>query len=140
MAALKWILAFIAGGALWSGITAIYNAKQVRTNAKIANMKAPVEVENMRVAGMEVLTKNLQADNQVLRADRDYWKGEYEKMKTEVERLSAELERQEERNRTLRKHIEDLQAHMDAAEKRSPAAAAGREDLYDDTHVAFPNH
>lgn len=127
---LKYVLTFLFGGGLFTGMKVWSDHTEVKQNAKIAKMKTPLEMDAIQVAGMETLAKNLQADNDVLRADRAYWKGEYEKMKQEVERLSDELERQEERNRILRKHIEDLQRHMDSAEKRSPAATAGREDLY----------
>ena len=126
---LKYILTFLFGGGLFTGLKVWSDHKEVKQNAKIANMKTPVEIDAIQVTGLETLAKNLQTDNQVLRDDRDYWKGEYEKMKTEVERLSDELERQEQRNKVLRQHIEQLQKQMDDAEKRSPAARAGRDDL-----------
>ena len=130
---LKYILTFLFGGGLFTGLKVWSDHKEVKQNAKIANMKTPVEIDAIQVTGLETLAKNLQADNQVLRDDRDYWKDEYEKMKTEVERLSDELERQEKRNRVLRQHIEELQKQMDNAEQRSPAHVAGRDDLTEQT-------
>lgn len=137
--ALKLLLTFIAGGGLFTAVKTYFDAKEVKTNSKIAKMKAPVEVNAIQVSGMETLAKNLQADNEVLRADRDYWRENYEMVKEQVARLSAELSRQEEQNHKLRLEVDALKAKLDKAEQNSPAARSDRMHLLDDS-IDYPGN
>ena len=136
--ALKLLLTFIAGGGLFTAVKTYFDAKEVKTNSKIAKMKAPVEVDAIQVSGMETLAKNLQADNEVLREDRDYWKHNYDLVKEQVGKLSEELARQEEHNHRLRLEVDGLKAKLDRVEQDSPAAKSGRADLREFADDTYP--
>lgn len=128
----KYVLVFIFGGGLFTAIKTWIDHAEFKQNAKTAKMKTPVEVDNLKVAGLEVLAKNLQEDNKVLREERTYWKTEYDVLKVEVVRLSDELGKLEDRNAKLRKYIDDLQKHIALVSDNSPACLQGREDVYDE--------
>lgn len=128
---LKLILTFIMGGGLMTLIKTYFDSREVATNSKIANMKAPVEKDAIQITSFNTLVERLQEDNRVLREDRDYWKGNYEIVRAQVDKLSDELERQEESNHRLRMEVEDLKRQLDKVESNSPAARSRLSDTQD---------
>jgi predicted nuclease with TOPRIM domain len=109
----KIIVAFVTGGGALGLYQTFVKNKEVKSNAKIADIKTPVEVESMQIAGMEVLIENLQEDNKVLRDERDRWREGFNELQDRLNAVNNELAK-------TQRVLMDLQHEMDRLRKSIP--------------------
>jgi chromosome segregation ATPase len=109
----KIIVAFVTGGGALGLYQTFVKNKEVKSNAKIADIKTPVEVESMQIAGMEVLIENLQEDNKILRDERDRWREGFNELQDRLNAVNNELAK-------TQRVLMDLQHEMDRLRKSIP--------------------
>lgn len=110
---IKVVVAFVTGGGLFGLYQTYIKNKEVNNNAKVADIKTPVEVESLQIAGMETLIENLQADNRVLRDERDQWRAGFNELQERLNSVNQELGK-------TQKVLMDLQTEMDRLRKSIP--------------------